>query len=217
MATSSVGNEPFSRIVEARKTTSWSIGIPIAVAVVVVVAFVAYFAAKATQAREQLAQAQQAVQQQQQMLTSLQQKIGAYEAQLNQLRDPGRTTLILQAPAAPKKGSPASTAWGAAIWGEQPEGKSWMRLNAYGLSPAPAGKVYQLWLVAASGDSILVGKVEPNIEGNASVEGKDLPGVDQGKSAMVTLDDENAKTHGQPLFQGALPKLKPEQHAPPQK
>ena len=89
------------------------------------VALVAYFAAKATQAREQLAQAQQVVQQQQQMLTSLQQKVGAYEAQLNQLRDPGRTT--------------------------------------------------------------------------------DLPGVDQGKSAMVTLDDENVKTHGQPLFQGAFP------------
>ena len=42
--------------------------------------------------------------------------------------------------------------------------------------------------------------------------------MDQGKSAMVTLDDENAKTHGQPLFQGSLPKLKPEQQGPqPQK
>ena len=218
MATTSVGNEPFSRIVEARKTTSWSIGIPIAVAVVVVVALLAYFAAKATQAQEQAAQAQQAVQQQQQMLTSLQQKVGAYDAQLNQLRDPGRTTVILQAPAAPKRGAPTSTAWGAAIWGEQPDGKSWMRLNAYGLSPAPAGKVYQFWFVSAAGDSIPVGKVDPNPEGSAYLEGKDLPGVDQGKSAMVTLDDENAKTHGQPLFQGSLPKLKPEQQGPqPQK
>jgi len=217
MATPSVGNEPFSRIVEARKTSSWSIGIPIAVAVVAMVALVAYFAAKGTQAREQFAQAQQAVQQQQQMLASLQQRVGGYEAQLNQLRDPGRTTVILQAPAAPKKGSPASTAWGAAIWGEQPDGKTWMRLNAYGLTPAPAGKVYQFWFVSASGDSILVGKVDPNTDGSANVEGKDLPGVDQGRSAMVTLDDENAKTHGQPLFQGALPKLKPEQHGSPQK
>jgi cell division protein FtsB len=218
MATSTIGgNEPFARIVESRKTTSWTIGIPIAVAVVVVVALLAYFAAKATQAREQLAQVQQSVQQQQQMLTSLQQRVGAYETELNRLRDPGRTTVILQA-AAPKKGSAASSAWGAATWGEQTDGKSWMRLSAYGLQPPPAGKVYQLWFVALSGDSIPVGKVEPNVDGNAYLEGKDLPAVDQGKTAMVALDDPNAKTHGDPLFQAALPKLTPEQHgAPPQK
>jgi len=216
MATSTVGNEPFSRLVESRKTTSWSIGIPIAVFVVVAVALLAYFAAKATQAREQLAQAQQGLQQQQQQVTQVQQRLGQFEAELNRLHDPGRTTVILQAAGTGKRGkAAASEAWGAATWGEQTDGKSWMRLNAYGLSPAPPGKVYKFWFVSAADDSILVGKVDPSTDGNADAEGKDLPGVDQGKMALVSLDDENAKTHGQPLFQAALPKLTPSQHAAP--
>ena len=215
MATSTVGNEPFSRLVESRKTTSWSIGIPIAIVVVVAVGLLAYFAAKATQAREQVALGQQSLQQQQQQLTQVQQRFGQIEAELNRLRDPGRTTVILQSAGAGKRGKAASSAWGAATWGEQPDGKSWMRLNAYGLAPAPAGKVYRFWFVSASGDSVLVGKVEPNTEGNSEAEGKDLPGVDQGKMAVVSLDEENAKTHDQPLFQAALPKLTPSQHAAP--
>lgn len=211
--TSSVGDEPFSRIVESRKTTSWSIGVPIAIVVVVAVALLAYFAAKATQAREQQAQAQQALQQQQQQLTQLQQRSGVLEAELNQLRDPGRTPVILQSAGSGKRGSAASTAWGAVTWGEQPDGKSWMRLDAYGLARAPAGKVYQVWFVSAAGDSIPAGKLEPNPVGSAYVEARDLPGVNQGKRALVSLDDESAKTHGQPLFQAALPKLTPSQRA----
>jgi type II secretory pathway pseudopilin PulG len=218
MATPTVGNAPFSRIVESRKTSSWSIGIAIAIVVVLAVALLGYFAAKATQAREQLAQSQQTVQQQQQLLTGLQQKVGLLEAEVNQLRDPGRTTVILQSASSGKRGTTTSNAWGAATWGEQPDGKSWIRLNAYGLSPGPAGKVYQLWFVSAAGDSIPVGKLDPNADGNAYLEGKDLAAVDQGKTAMVSLDDGSSKTNGQPLFQAALPKLTPRQHgAPPEK
>ena len=123
--------------------------------------------------------------------------------------------MIQQSAGAGKGGKAASAARGAATWGEQSDGKSWMRLNAYGLAPAPAGKLYQFWFVSAAGDSILVGKVEPNTEGNAYAEGKDLPGVDQGKMALVSHDDENAKMHGQPLFQAALPRPTPSQHAAP--
>ncbi|MFL5311325.1 MAG: hypothetical protein ACJ79H_12815 [Myxococcales bacterium] len=215
MATTTVGNQPFSRIVESRKTSSWSIGIPVAILVVIAVALLAYFAAKASQAREQLAVAEQATQQQQQQLTQVQQRLGQIDTELNRLRDPGRTTVILQSAATGKRTKAAGTAWGAATWGEQPDAKSWMRLNAYGLTPAPAGKSYQFWFVSASGDSMLAGKLEPNTEGSAFIEGKDLPGVDQGKMAVVALDDENAKTPGQPLFQAALPKLTPSQHAAP--
>lgn len=215
MATTSVGNQPFSRIVESRKTTSWSIGVPIAIVVVVAVALLAYFAAKATQNREQLAQAEQSVQQQQQQLTQVQQRVGQLDAELNRLRDPGRTTVILQSATAKRGKATTAGAWGAATWGEQTDGKSWLRLNAYGLSPAPSGKAYQFWFVSASGDSVLAGKVDPNSDGSAWVEGKDLPAVDQGKMALVSLDDENAKTHGQPLFQAPLPKLTPSQHGAP--
>jgi len=216
MATTTVGNQPFSRIVESRKTSSWSIGIPIAILIVIAVGLLAYFAAKASQARDQLAMAQQAAQQQQQQVTQIQQRLGTLDAELNRVRDPGRTTVILQGAATGKRGKPASAAWGAATWGEQTDAKSWMRLNAYGLGQSPAGKAYQFWFVPASGNPVLAGKLEPNTEGSAFLEGKDLPGVDQGNMALVSLDDENAKTPGQPLFQAQLPKLSPSQHAAPQ-
>jgi cell division protein FtsB len=215
MATTTAGNQPFSRIVDSGKTSSWSIGIPVAIVIVIAIALLAYFAAKASQAREQLALAEQGSQQQQQQVTQIQQRLGVLDAELNRLRDPGRTTVILQSAATGKRTKEASAAWGAATWGEQTDAKSWMRLNAYGLAPAPAGKAYQFWFVSASGDSMLAGKLDANIEGSAFVEGKDLPGVDQGKMALVSLDDENAKTHGQPLFQAQLPKLTPSQHASP--
>ena len=214
MATT-LGNQPFSRIVETKKTTSWAIGVPIAVFVVLAVALIAYFAAKGTQAREQLAQAQQGVQQQQEALTQAQQKLASVDAELARLKDAGRTTVVLQGPATGKRGKASSTAWGAATWGEQPDGKTWMRLNAYGLTAAPAGKTYDLWFVSAAGDSILLGKVEPNADGSAFVEGKDLPAVDQGKSVLVAMDDQNAKTPGQPVFQASLPKMTASQHATP--
>ena len=213
MATTTLGDQPFSRIVETRKTTSWSVGVPIAIFVVVAVALIAYFAAKNTQANEQLAQAQQSTQQNQQVLTQLQQKVASMDTEFSRLRDAGRTTVILQSATVGKRGKAASGAWGAATWGEQPDGKSWLRLNAYGLTPAPSGKTYGLWFVSAAGDSVQVGKLDPNTDGSAFVEGRDLPGVDQGKSVMVSLDDENAKSPGQPMFQAALPKLTPSQHA----
>jgi anti-sigma-K factor RskA len=213
MATTTLGDQPFSRIVETRKTTSWSVGVPIAIAVVVAVALIAYFAAKGTQANEQLAQAQQSAQQNQQALTQLQQKVASIDTEFARLRDAGRTTVILQSASTGKRGKAPSNAWGAATWGEQTDGKSWMRLNAYGLAPAPAGKTYDFWFVSATGDSVQVGKLDPNTDGSAFVEGRDLPAVDQGKSVLVSLDDDNAKSPGQPLFQAALPKLTPSQHA----
>jgi hypothetical protein len=213
MATTTHGDQPFSRIVETRKTTSWSVGVPIAIFVVIAVALIAYFAAKNTQAREQLAQAEQSSQQNQQALSQLQQKVASTDAEISRLRDAGRTTVILQGAGAAKRGKAGTGAWGAATWGEQPDGKSWLRLNAYGLAPAPAGKTYDLWFVSATGDSIQVGKLDPNTDGSAYLEGRDLPGVDKGKSVLVSVDDENAKAPGQPLFQAALPKLTPTQHA----
>jgi glucan-binding YG repeat protein len=211
MATTTMGEQPFSRIVETRKTTSWIIAVPVALLVVLAIALIAYFAAKASQAKDQLAQTQQAAQQQQQALTQVQQKLASLDAELARLRDAGRTTVILQAAAPGKKGKANNAAWGAATWGEQANGKSWVRLNAYGLGPAPAGKTYELWFVPASGDPVVAGKLDPNTDGTAFVEGKDLPAVDQGKSVLVAIDDENAKAPGQIVFEVALPKMAPSQ------
>ncbi|HWE25195.1 MAG TPA: hypothetical protein VG496_14745 [Myxococcales bacterium] len=210
MATTTTGDQPFSRIVETKKTTSWSLGVPIAVFVVVAVALIAYFAAKGTQAREQIAQAQQASEQSQAVMTQMQQKVAALNADLSRLRDAGRTTVILQSASVGKRGkAPTSAAWGAATWGEQTDGKTWIRLSAYGMSAAPAGKNYDLWFVSNSGDSILVGKLEPSTDGTAFTDGRDLPGVDQGKSLIVSLDDADAKSPGQAVFQASLPKMTP--------
>jgi cell division protein FtsB len=208
MATTT-SEQPFSRIVETKKNTSWTIGVPIAIFVVVAVALIAYFAAKNTQAREQLAQLQQSAEQNQQRMAQVQQKIASLDAEVARLRDPGRTTVILQSAAAGKRGKARSGAWAAATWGEQPDVKTWMRVNAYGLGVAPSGKNYDLWFVSAAGDSILVGKIEPNTDGSGYVEGKDLPRVDQGKSVLVSLDDGNAKTPGQAVSQAPLPKMTP--------
>jgi anti-sigma-K factor RskA len=216
MATTSVGNQPFARIVETGKTSSWSIGIPIALAVVVVAALLAYFAARASQANDQLAAGRRDAEQQQQQVAQMQQRLGQLDAELNRLRSPGRTTVILQAASAPKRGQKAAAAWGAATWGEQGDGKTWVRLNAYGLQEPGSGKTYALWFQAASGDAMPAGKLELDGEGNAHLEAKDLPGVDQGKQLVVSLDDENAKTAGQTLISAQLPKLTPGQHAPQQ-
>jgi hypothetical protein len=215
MATTTTGNQPFSRIVETKKTTSWSMGVPIAIFVVVALALIAYFAAKGQQAREKIAQAEQAAQQSQQVLTQAQQKLASFGAELARLRDAGRTTVILQAPSTGKLAKASNAPWGAATWGEQPDAKTWLRLNAYGLGPAPASKNYDLWFVSAAGDSILIGKLDPTTDGIAFVEGKDLPAVDQGKALLVALDDANAKTPGPVVFQASLPKMTPSQHAAP--
>src|SRR5947209_7061115 len=123
MATTTAGNQPFSRIVDSGKTSSWSIAIPVAIVVVIAVALLAYFAARASQARDQLTMAQQGAQQQQQQVTQIQQRLGALDAELTRVRDPGRTTVILQAAATGKRGKAASGAWGAATWGEQTDAK----------------------------------------------------------------------------------------------
>ena len=64
MATTTVENQPFSRIVEQRKTSSWSIGLPVAILAVVIVALLAWLAAKWSQSSQALTAAQQDAQQQ---------------------------------------------------------------------------------------------------------------------------------------------------------
>ena len=59
MATTTVENQPFSRIVEQRKTSSWSIGLPVAILAVVIVALLAWLAAKWSQSSQALTAAQQ--------------------------------------------------------------------------------------------------------------------------------------------------------------
>jgi hypothetical protein len=204
---------PFSRIVESRATSSWRAAIPAAVIVIAAIAAAAYFAAKASEQSQLLAGTRAEMTQNTQTLSQLQSHTATLEGEMNRLRSAGRTTLILKAaaPKASRKGAPAaeaSSAWAAATWGEDADGKTWIRTDAYGLAQPPQGKTYGLWFEAADGSVVPVAKLEPAADGSAFAEGKDLPGVDKGKRLFASLDDEDAKKPGTELFQADLPKLK---------
>ena len=101
-------------------------------------------------------------------------------------------------------------AWAAATWGESDAGKSWMRLSAYGLPAATGSKAYHAWIAPKSGDPVQIGTLDPDNDGAAFIIAGNLPGVDQGKSVLISLDSENAKAPEEVLVQTSLPTLKPE-------
>jgi hypothetical protein len=204
--------EPFSRIVEARATSSWRAAIPAAVIVIGAVIAAAYFAAKASEQSQLLAGTRTEMQQNVQAVSQLQSRVATLDGDLTRLRTAGRTTVILK-PAASKasrKGADtASASWGAATWGELADGKTWIRMDAYGLGQAPQGKVYQVWFEGADGSLVEIAKLDPAQDGSAFAEGKDLPATDKGKRIFVALGDEEAKKPGSEVFTADLPKLKP--------
>jgi len=210
---------PFSRIVEARATSSWKAALPAAIIVIAAIIAAAYFAAKASEQSQLLAGARAEMQQNAQTVSQLQSRMATVDTDLQRLRTAGRTTVILK-PAATKsarKGADtAATSWGAATWGEQSDGKTWIRMDAYGLAQPPQGKGYDVWFEGVDGNVVQVAKLDIAQDGSAFAEGKDLPGVDKGKRILVSLDDgEDAKKPGTEIFQAELPKLKPMASAAP--
>jgi hypothetical protein len=202
-------SEPFSRILESRSTSSWRAAIPAIVIVIAAVIAAAYFAAKASEQSQQLAGARTEMQQNTQAVSQLQSRTATLESDLARLRTAGRTTVILK-PAASKasrKGAAdtAPSSWGAATWGEQSDGKTWIRLDAYGLAQPPQAKAYQVWFEAADGNVVAAAKLDPAQDGSAFAEGKDLPAMDKGKRIFVSLDDEEAKKPGAAAGQSATP------------
>jgi hypothetical protein len=111
-----------------------------------------------------------------------------------------------------RKGKTAASAnagaWAVATWGELPNGKSWMRANGYGLQ-APDGKAYHLWMQPASGNPVDVGALDVDQNGSGFTMASDLPGIDQGKSVMLTLDASGSKQPGDTIAKSDLPPLKP--------
>jgi hypothetical protein len=206
---------PFSRIVEARATSSWRAALPAAIIVIAAIVGAAYFAAKASEQSQLLAGTRAEMTQNTQALSQLQSHTATLEGDVNRLRSAGRTTVILKAaaPNASRKGAAAaaeaSSAWAAATWGEAADGKTWIRTDAYGLAQPPQGKTYGVWFEAADGSVVPVAKLEPAADGSAFADGKDLPGIDKGKRVFASLDDEDAKKPGAEVFQADLPKLKP--------
>src|SRR4051812_28915825 len=163
--------EPFSRIVEARATSSWRAAIPAAAIVIAAVIAAAYFAAKASEQSQLLAGARAEMQQNTQSVSQLQSRMATVDADLARLRTAGRTTVILK-PAASKparKGAAdaAASSWGAATWGEQSDGKTWIRMDAYGLAQPSQGKVYDAWFEGVDGNAVQVAKLDVAQDGSS--------------------------------------------------
>jgi hypothetical protein len=208
----------FSRLTGHRRASSWTIAVPTTFLVVALVVIMAWLAARASSRQTQLETLQRDLAASQQALAAAQKQVQMAQTELETARDPGRTTVVMQAPVT-GKGSravrPEAAAWGAAVWGES-QGKSWHRISAYGLQAPPRGHQIHAWFEPIKGPPLPLGKLEPAPNGTALLEVKDLPGVDQGKRLFVSMEETNAKAPGGPvLFEASLPKLVPQTKAAP--
>jgi hypothetical protein len=172
------------------------------------VVLLAYLAAKVSSYSQEANVARQGAAAQRQQHEGALKRNAELQRDAAMAKSAGRTTLILQ-------GKGKEAAWAAATWGEA-EGKSWMRVSAYGLATAPAGKAYHVWVAPKSGEPVQVGELDPDNDGSAFVMAGNLPAVDQAKSAFISLDSEKAKAPEQVLIEAPLPTLKPEMAAAPQ-
>ena len=202
----------FSRITEGRSNKAWKAAIPAVVVVVAFVALLAYLASSMSSYEQKAMAADRENQQLRDQQAGMVKQIGEVQKQAALLNSPGRTTVILQA--SEKKGD--NKTWAAATWGESPEGKTWMHVNAYGLGALEQGKAYHVWFTPQSGDPINIGNLDLDDNSNgALLSPANLPPVDQGKALQITLDDTSAKEPGEVIARADLPKLTPRQAAPP--
>jgi hypothetical protein len=205
----------FSRLTEGKARQSWRAALPAVVVIVAFVALVAYLASSLSSFSQRASVAERDSQQYRDQLTAMSKQIGDLQKEVTLDRSPGRTTVILQAPepaAGKKRGAPTpavSKAWAAVTWGELPEGKTFMRVNAYGLENLEGGKTYHLWMQPQTGDPIDVGVLDVDQNGSGFAMKTDLPGIDQAKAVLLTTNAENTKQPGDVLAKADLPKLQP--------
>ena len=223
MATTLPGSETpsFSRLTAGRASSSWMVAVPATFLGVALVILMAWLAARASSRQQQLDGLQKDYATNQKTLEAAQKQVVGLQSDVELARDPGRTTVVLQAPvskaAATRGAKPAAAAaaWAAATWGET-SGKSWIRLYAYGVTAPPRGQAIKVWFEPRQGSPIEIGKLDPSQTGTALLEGKGLPEVDQGKRILASIDPEAAKAPGSNvLFEANLPKLEPLTKAAP--
>ncbi|HEY6912979.1 MAG TPA: hypothetical protein VI356_26605 [Myxococcales bacterium] len=205
----------FSRLTEGKARQSWRAAVPIVVILVAIVALLAYLASNISSSSQRAMAAERDANQYRDQITSMTKQVGDLQKEVALDRSPGRTTVILQGeqPAAKKSkkaAAPAAApAWAAATWGELPNGKSWMRVNAYGLQNLDNNKTYHVWMQRTSGDPVDVGGLDVDQNGSGFAMSSDLPGIDQGKGVMLTIDASGAKQPGDVVAKADLPKLQP--------
>jgi len=206
----------FSRLTEGKARNSWKAALPAIIAIVLVVALLAYLVSNVSSTSQRASNAEREAGQYRDQVAAMTKQVGDLQKDVVIAKSPGRTTVILQAAPAPAKKKAAaapgaeSKSWAAATWGELPNGKSWMRVNGYGLNQSlDGGKAYRLWMQPASGDPIDVGALEVDANGSGFAMKSDLPAIDQGKAVMLTIDASDAKQPGETIARADLPKLQP--------
>lgn len=214
----------FSRITEGRSGRSWRAALPVVLVLVGVLALIAYLASSISSSSQRAMSAQRDAQQAREQMEGMGKQIANLQKDNAIAKSPGRTTVLL-APAAPaekpgKKGKAAPAAatgpWASATWGELPDGKTFMRVNAYGLlEQREGGKEFHAWFKPQSGDPVDLGSLEIDPNGSGFTMATNLPRIDQGKQVLLTADAQGAKTPGDVLASADLPKLTPGATAPP--
>jgi anti-sigma-K factor RskA len=219
MDTSVTDTRPtFARLTEGKAHRSWRSAVPAVVVVVALVALLAYLASSLSSASQKAMSAQRDADDAHQQMATMTKQVGTLQQDLTLARDPGRTTVMLapvdaSASTSKKKATAATpspeTAWAAVTWGEAAGGKTWMRVNAYGLAKLENGQAFHLWLTPASGNPVDVGTLDADQNGSAYLIAQNLPGLDQGKSVTLSQDDSGAKAPTKVLAKADLPKLQP--------
>jgi hypothetical protein len=213
----------FARLTEKRTSVAWRAALPAVIVGVGFAALVAYLASSVSTSEQKAIAARKEADQAREQTASLLKQQSHMQADLALARDPGRVAVILRAqqPEKAAKGkkvqaaSPSST-WAAATWGESGDGRTWMRVDAYGLSEHPEdGGNYHAWMMPASGDPIDLGAFDTNPNGSGFLMTTNLPPIDQGKSIALSIDT-GAKQMGKVVAQADLPKLQPMHNAAPQ-
>jgi hypothetical protein len=213
----------FARLTEGKANRSWRAAIPAVVVIVALVALLAYLASSLSSSSQKAMTAQRDADEAHQQMATMTKQVGTLQQDLALARDPGRTTVVLQpadaSASSKKKGSASAstpapeTAWAAVTWGEAAGGKTWMRVNAYGLAKLENGQAFHLWFTPASGAPVDIGALDADQNGSAYVLAQNLPGLDQGKSVVLSQDDSGAKAPGKILAKADLPKLQPSQNS----
>lgn len=198
----------FARLTEGRATQSWRSATPAVLIVVAFAALLAYLASSLSSAEQKAMSAERENAQIREQQTGINKQITNLQKDNALAKAPGRTTVILD-PADGKKAKDSGKAWAAATWAELPDGKSMMRINAYGLGEKPDSGSYHAWMVPLEGDPIDLGELDADQNGSAFSMATELPAVDQGKQVLMTIDQSGAKQPGETVAKADLPQLKP--------
>ena len=203
----------FARLTEGAAKRSWKAALPAIIIIVAFVSLLGYLASSLSASEQRAMAAERDSQQTKEQTTGFTKQIAGLQKDNALAKSPGRTTVILDA--ADKKAKQGA-AWAAVTWGELPDGKTFMRVNAYGLEPKlDGGKTYHLWMQPLTGAPVDVGALEADQNGSGYTMNSELPGVDQGKAVLLTTDAEGAKEPGDTIAKADLPVLKPSVKPPP--